>query len=282
MTPKRQNATAGSDRGSEALCSIPVFRPVAIQLLSLLTQEDTDLLRVSTLLKSDPGFSAEILTLANSALYSLNSRVNTIERALLLLGVERTRALVTRAALQGMVRGIAESAAVENCWIHSRATAAIAQWLAPYYFLHPDWAYTLAILHDVGRLGLLAAHGARYAELLARVSGTNQSLLDAESVAFSVDHCSAGAWLAKTWRLPEEFQETAFRHHAPVQGAPRDPYDLVALACALAQSLGYRAAPMLDTGSAEDLFEQMPGPLSFHGKSTAADLAYHVQREVSA
>lgn len=281
MNPKRQNPPAGIEPGTEALCNIPVFRPVAIRLLSLLTQDDVDLLRITDLLKSDPGFSAELLTLSNSALYSGSSRVNTIERALIVLGVERARALVTRAALQGMVRGMEESRAVQNCWIHSRATAAIAAWLAPYYFTHPDRAYTLALMHDVGRLGLLASHGARYAELLARVSGTNRGLLDAEEMLFSVDHCAAGGWLARTWRLPDEFQETAADHHGTIGGVSGDYRDLVALACALAQALGYRAAPLVEAEPADELFARMPNSLACYERALAGELASHVQREVA-
>ena len=220
---ERQGSSNGRALGAEALCKIPVFRPVAIKLLSLLTSEEADVFEVTGLLNSDPGFSAEILTLANSAAHALPNRVNTVVRAVLVLGLERTRKLVTRAALQGMVRGMGENAAVRNCWQHSRAAAALATWLSPYYHVHPDQAYTVALMHDIGRLGLLAAHGSRYADLLGRVSGSNQNLMDAERMLFLVDHCQAGAWLTRTWGLPPEFQETSANHHKPVTGSAAGP-----------------------------------------------------------
>ena len=272
-------ANGGAGR-HEALCKVPVFRPVAIRLLAVLTKEDVDLFEVADLLNSDPGFSTEILTLANSAAYAMPNRINTVERAIVTLGIERTRTLVTRAALQGMVRGLEENAAVQNCWVHSRATAAIAGWLAPYYRIHPDRAYTFALMHDIGRLGLLSAHGGRYADLLARASGTNADLMDAERMLFGVDHCEAGEWLTRTWALPQEFQHTSRNHHRSTEGAPRDSDDLAACACALSQALGFRAAPLVDSEALEALLERVPDAVSPRARLAAADLSTYVSREL--
>jgi HD-like signal output (HDOD) protein len=257
----------------EALCRVPVFRPVAIKLLSLLTKEEPDILDVAELLRSDPGFSAEILAVANSAAFVQTNRVNTVHKAIMVLGTDRTRMLVTRAALQGMVRGMRQDATIQNCWIHSRASAAVAVWLAPHYQVHPDRAYTAALIHDIGRLGLLSAHGSLYTDLLARVSGSNENMMAAEQLLFSVDHCEAGQWLTRTWGLPEEFQETASSHHRYVDGAMRDVNDLVACACAMAQALGFRAAPLVESETFEALLARVPGGTAFLTQSSATDLS---------
>ncbi|HTX35897.1 MAG TPA: HDOD domain-containing protein [Bryobacteraceae bacterium] len=264
----------------EALCRILVFRPVAIKLLSLLTKADPDILEVADLIASDPGFAAELLTISNSAAFSLHSRVNTIHKAVMILGTERTRRLVARTALHGMVRGMEDDACVQNCWVHSRASAALAAWLAPQYQLHPDRAYTAALMHDIGRLGLLSAHRSRYAELLERVSGTNETLMEAERFLFSMDHCEAGEWLTKTCGLPIEFQEAAGTHHGAVEGVPRDGNDLVACACAIAQALGFRAAPLVECASLEELLERVPAGNHLMTQFSATDLAHFVGKEL--
>jgi HD-like signal output (HDOD) protein len=278
---ERQGRSNEHALGTEVLCKIPVFRPVAIKLLSLLTSEEADVFEVTGLLNSDPGFSAEVLTLANSAAYSLPNRVNTVVRAVLVLGLERTRKLVTRASLQGMVRGMGESAAMQNCWMHSRAAAALATWLSPYYHVHPEQAYTEALMHDIGRLGLLSAHGSRYADLLGRITGTNENLMDAERMLFLVDHCQAGAWLTRTWSLPPEFQESSANHHKPVAGTLRDHTDVTACACALAQSLGFRAAPLIEAEPAEAILERVPNAMSPRLNLDLSDLSNQIRSEIS-
>jgi HD-like signal output (HDOD) protein len=271
---------ARRDQAEEPVCKILVFRPVAIRLLSLLTTADPDILEVADLIASDPGFSAEILTMSNSAAFALNNRVNTVHKAVMILGTERTRRLVARTALQGMVRGMMADAWVQNCWIHSRASAALAAWLAPQYQLHPDQAYTVALMHDIGRLALLSAHGRRYAELLERVSGTNDVLMEAERILFSMDHSEAGEWLTRTCGLPTEFQATAATHHRAVEGVARDSNDLVACACAMAQALGFRAAPLVDGESLAMLLERVPAGAHLMSQFSATDISHFVEQEL--
>jgi len=218
----------------ERLCKLPVFRPVAVQLLAELAREEPNFAQVIKLLQSDPAFSAEVLTLANSALYARQNRTVTISKAIQLVGIERTRALAATVALQGMVRGVINKVAVQDCWAHSRAAALVGEWLAPFYGIQPDQAYTAALMHDIGRLAMLSAYP-EYRPLLANTTGTTDELLVAERKAFSLDHCEAGRWLTKIWGLPEEFLEAAATHHQPVVGRSGDRADLVRFACLLAR-----------------------------------------------
>ena len=281
MVEPRRSAAAGRVAPQDPLCKIPVFRPVAIKLLSVLQGEDADIFEVADLLSSDPGFAAEVLTLANSVVYALPHRVNTVERAIIVLGMERTRVLATRAALQGMLRGLEENAAVQNTWTHSRATAIIGGWLAPFYRLHPDRAYTAALMHDIGRLGLLAAYTSRYAELLTKAAGTTQDLLEAERL-LSMDHCEAGRWLTKTWGLPQEFCLVAAHHHEPTQGSVGDKTDLVRLACSMAQSLGFKAAPLIAHEPLDAVLDRIPSSANPRSRFCLADLNDYLQAELSA
>src|SRR6202011_1332907 len=106
-----------------------------VKLLQLLGNKDVSVLEVSQLLKTDPGFSTEMLTMANSAALGTSHRIRTIDKAVVLLGLDRTRGLATKTALDGMIRGLGGSPTIQNCWRHSLATALIARWLAPFYRL---------------------------------------------------------------------------------------------------------------------------------------------------
>jgi HD-like signal output (HDOD) protein len=277
---------AGSQPASERekqtiLCKVPVFRPVAIKLLQLLGGEEPCILAVSKLLSSDPGFSAEILTMANSAGCGSRNQVYTIERAVMILGLERTRSLATRVAVNGIVHAAGPNALIDNCWMHSRATSLIAEWLAPFYRIHPDRACTAALMHDIGRLGLLVADPKQYAALLTKTTGSNESMLLAERVALKVDHCEAGLWLTKTWGLPEEFSMVCSEHHME-QGRTSEPLsDLVRLACALAQTFGYKAAQMIKSAPLDELLIEIP-TLSRHSSVDVSVLSGRLEKELPA
>ena len=116
---RREEPLEGGPDKHLMLCRVPVFRPVAVKLLRLLGNQDASVLEVSQLLKSDPGFSTEMLTMANSAAHGRSHRIHTIERAVVLLGLERTRSLATKTALEGMIRSLGGSLTVQSCWRHS-------------------------------------------------------------------------------------------------------------------------------------------------------------------
>lgn len=241
-----------------SLCRIPPFRPVVVKLLRTLSHTRASLSEIAALLNSDPALSAEVLTAANAAAYGTTYRITTTTRAIAMLGTERTKALATRAALDGMLRKIGKSVAVRNCWVHSRAVSVIAEWLSPWYRIHPQRAYTIGLLHDIGRLGLLSLDAQGYSALLDTTAGTNAMVLEIERKVFQVDHCEAGAWLTKAWGMAEEFQTAASEHHAPDLGAEDDSFGFVPLACALAQTLGYRAAPLVAGPPIERILDGLP------------------------
>jgi putative nucleotidyltransferase with HDIG domain len=263
----------------ERLCKLPVFRPVAVRLMSELAKDDPPLTRIRDLLSSDPGFSAEILTMANSAYYSRQTRVDTIQRAVMVLGLDRTRSLATTVALQGMIKGVSAKGAVQESWQHSRATAIIAAKLAPSFDLGREQAYTSGLMHDIGRLGLLAAYP-EYPVLLEAATGSIGDLLRKERAAFSVDHCQAGLWLTRIWGLPQEFWDVTSDHHGALTAAPEGRIGLIRLSCALADALGFKAARKIEPVAVDYLAELLPQK---GGRPVISpeDLWTHVKDELS-
>lgn len=223
----------------EALCRLPQFRPVALKLLTLVSSDDVDFKAIARLLSSDPAFSAEVLALANSPLYCGVGPAASLTRAIVVLGLERTRSLALTVAMQAFVGNIQTTVELQNSWRHSVACALIAEQLAPGYGISRDHGYTTALMHDVGRLGLLKAYPQPYAEVLKGTYETAAEVLDAERQWFQADHCQSGLWLTRSWGLPEEFQDVTSQHHTCRVGREHGVVGLTAVACLLADALGF-------------------------------------------
>ena len=230
-----------SIKATDGLCKLPSLRPVALKILKLLSRDDAELPEIARLLQSDPGFSAEVLTMANSAVYGTLQPIGDLSRAILFLGLDRVRALTMTIAMRSFTSKGQDGVDIRSSWRHSLGCALLAEELAPVYDISKQRAYTAGLLHDIGRLGLLKAYSKQYGILLSQVYETLPELHDMERKLFNMDHCQAGLWLSKTWGFPEEFTEIAARHHDCIAGRERDMIGLVGIACSMADALGFGA-----------------------------------------
>lgn len=251
-------AEANSVQPPEGLCKLPLFRPIALKMLKVVSQEDVEFAAIASLLQSDPGFAAEVLALANSPMWGMLQQVNSLMRAIVVLGLERMKALAMTVALQSFARNLQDTREIQNCWIHSLAAALVAEGFAPLYGIARDHAYTAGLMHDLGRLGLLKAYPAQYSAVLTKTHNSQMAVNESERQLFQVDHCQAGGWLAKTWAFPEEFRSVAEHHHDAGSGRARI-IGLSALACQAADALGFRAVQCEECPQIEQLLEQSPG-----------------------
>ena len=221
------------------LAKLPPFRPVVIRLLRLFDRDDVSLEEVSALVEADPSMASEILAIVNSPLFGVQQTVSRPAHAIALLGVERTKSLAATLAMRSLMQGGPRTPIVRRFWIHSIATATLARHLAPAFNLEPEASHVAALMHDLGRSGLLAAHQEPYSRLACAAHENTAEILAAEQAAFGMTHCQAGMLLAKAWNLPAQFPAVAGHHHDAGSGEPL--VAVVQLCCRLADDFMYQA-----------------------------------------
>jgi len=221
------------------LAKLPPFSPVIIRVLQLFGNEEVDLADVSKLVETDPALTGEILGVVNSPLYPISRSVTSASHGVALLGADQIKELATTLALRSMMRGSPKSGLVGRLWRHSVGSAVIARQLAPLFGVDKGLGYTAAIIHDLGRLGLLAAHGEAYARLTAAEHESAVAALAAERDLFGMDHCSAGLLLSRSWGLPVMFQDAIAHHHR--SGCSAAVLGLVHAACRIADASAFES-----------------------------------------
>lgn len=100
-------------------------------------------------------------------------------------------------------------------WRHTLGVATCARALAEHLDFSPEMAFTGGLLHDIGKLLMLAAAPADYATAIHLHQTEEVSLMAAELSVFGYDHAAAGGQLASMWRLPYEICEAIAAHHKP-------------------------------------------------------------------
>jgi putative nucleotidyltransferase with HDIG domain len=239
------------------LSKLPVFPPVATRLMRMLYNEKVSFQQVGALVGSDVALTAEVLRMANSPLMGAASNINSLNQAMVLVGIERLNALVLTVSLCKFVAPAARCRALAVCWRHSLATATVAEKLAFKYVQSADAAYTAGILHDIGRLALLVAEPAKYDQLLRQAEGTTEEILEKEWQAFGMNHCEAGQEVVTLWGFPEEFAEYTRQHHEPKKES-RVMTQLVYASCGLADMLGFQVCGAAPPWNPESLEPWLP------------------------
>lgn len=214
------------------LKEVPPFRPVAVQLLNLVSDMSQPLARVVTLLRTDAVLTAEVLRLANSPLLGCRSEIKNILQALAFLGMERINSLIVTTAMRGLA-GPNSGNLARACWRHNLATAVICERLAASMKISPERGYMAGLVHDIGRLALLRAFP-NYEEAMMEAAAEGKNLLATEKSLYGMDHTEAGRWLLAQWGCPLDLQIVASLHEHPGATGARDR-ELVRLVGAASQ-----------------------------------------------
>ncbi|MEW6486424.1 MAG: HDOD domain-containing protein [Thermodesulfobacteriota bacterium] len=197
---------------------LPALSAVVARLLALYAEKDYTPEQVAAVLEMDPGLSARVLRLANSAYFGFLGRVDSVQRSVVLLGEVTVQAVSLGTTLLRAWRGTRLPAPVEEVWVHSYVCGLMcrhAARLLPGQVLRaaPDALFLAGLLHDVGKILFLAEAGEGYGTDLEEAA-TAGELREREIARFGRDHAQAGAELLREWNLPSWLSALVGHHHA--------------------------------------------------------------------
>ncbi len=193
---------------------LPVFNPVALEVLGLLEDPYTDILDVVRLIGEDQALTAQVLRMANSASYAGRSRCETIKNAAIRLGA-RQMSNIAMAASHASLHA-SDSPLVndimQDLWLHSHACALGCRSVALSTGQHAvaDKAYLAGLLHDIGKLYILKAMD-HISQTMDVKHALERSLLQE---IFSEMHVDLGCRVMDHWNLPSVYRDVAAYHHA--------------------------------------------------------------------
>jgi putative nucleotidyltransferase with HDIG domain len=197
--------------------AMPVILGPLMRCLEL-PPEQIEIEKLTELISHDKSIVAQCLRMANSALFSRRTAIETIKGAVVSLGVKRLRDILWTTHLVRLAPKTAWPMNPAAFWEHSFGTALVSQQLAKKMAL-PDIekAYLCGLLHDIGELvnATLLPDDFRAATELAVAQ--NISLFDAEKQTLGFTHCETGKMLADYWNLPEDVSSVIEFHHEPDQ-----------------------------------------------------------------
>src|SRR5579859_1826016 len=241
-----------------ALKDLPPYRPVARKLMKLTAHADVQLGQIQQVLRMDAAFTADVLRLANSPLIGMRGEIRSVMQAVMMLGLERIKALATTLSLRAFLTAGVPSGALLASWRHNLATAIVCERLARILVIDTDTCYTAGLVHDVGRLALLSAFPEKYERILSVQPRDGFDLIECERSIFDIDHCQAGKWILEQWDFPQELRDVAFLHHQTPKADASILLRIVHVGWRMADLLGFSVLSQPLTDRIDDIASVLP------------------------
>ncbi|HMA11294.1 MAG TPA: HDOD domain-containing protein [Steroidobacteraceae bacterium] len=217
----------------------------AHRIMATLCDANLDARQIAEVIQREPGLAARVLKVANSAFYGSSRSIGTLDRALLLLGLDAVRGIAAAACLDRSVvrRDLQAPIDLRAMALHSVASAYAAEALTRRCGRAiPSEAFMAALLHDFGvpvQERLDSAGVTRLLEAIAREPEAPIGVLEAQLV--QVSHARCAEVVFENWRLPQAIVVAARHHDDPSQapGPVRELTTLVHLGVQLALEAGF-------------------------------------------
>ncbi len=199
---------------------IPTQPQILMDVSKEMNNPDSNLSTVASIINKDVAMSAKLLKVVNSAFFGLSEKVDSIDRALALMGMKSFRKIILASSMRESLGS--DYPGIENFWDHSMAVATIATHIAEKIgYDSPESAYTAGLFHDCGVPFLLKKYK-DYPELIdfslgvvssTALSGATKSIIGIEDERYNTHHCAVGYIVAKSWNLPTHVHQTIWYHH---------------------------------------------------------------------
>lgn len=223
------------------LSSFPSMPGAAVKLLALINDPDINVSQIEQILRQDPGLTANLLKLANSAYFGIPSKIGSVRQAVLLLGLKRLIQMVIASCVSALmdkpVPGYDLSPG--ELWRHSIAVTVAAEGLVKELNIEAaEEIFTAALLHDVGKL-VLGDFVRDDFKKIENILSQGISFETAENMVLGINHADIGAEILRKWSLPQELVNAVRWHHDPESAEGEDTMlDIVHVANVLCLMIG--------------------------------------------
>ncbi len=199
--------------------SLPTLPHVAAQVMELAMSSKTSVKEISKILESDPALTSKVLKVANSAFYGLKQQVNSLELALVVLGMSEISHLVMSVSVFSAFPDIPGKQTFdrERFWIHSAGCGHFAR-IIMRKLGSPALSgevFVGGLLHDIGKVVLDEMAHEVFTDIFTRAQEEDRAIYDVEKEVLGFTHEEVGLVLAEKWNLPPAIQEAISCHHHP-------------------------------------------------------------------
>jgi len=202
--------------------ALPPAPKAAARVISTFNEDDVDLDSVAVEIERDPALTARLLQQANSSLLRLLRPVATVRDAVMVLGLNKVRALVLAMSMGQSYKDV-RGVELELFWHYSLCTATLARYICQPLRLDENIAFTAGLLHAVGELVMHAGMPEYMSEMDVTLPLLAPNRAEVQYSALEYSYAEAGAALTQEWHLPKVLVNVIAQHARPLDADPPQP-----------------------------------------------------------
>ncbi len=198
---------------------MPPLNPTYAKVIEISNRPNVTAPELNKIISLDPVLTAKVLRLINSAYYGLNTKINTLVRAIIMLGVNTVKNLAISTAILSSIDS--KDAFInynKNFWEHSIGVGIISKLISQKRDVDPQLLesyFVCGLLHDLGKIPLYKSFKDDYIDIFRYVDENKEALFVAEKKVLGVNHSEVGDLIAEAWNLNNEIRDSIAFHHSP-------------------------------------------------------------------
>jgi HD-like signal output (HDOD) protein len=226
VTQEREQTVNNALREISHIATLP---EITVKIVELVEDPKSTAQDLHKVISADPALCSRILKVVNSSFYGLPGQIASINRAIVMLGLNAVKNIAIAASLAKLFRGgdLTPNFSAKDLWTHSNVTAGAAKMVANALKLGlADEAFLGGLIHDIGIMVEMQYDRSKLVEVLRRTGADSKGIpacdmLEAERSVFEATHEDFGAGLCEKWKFPKSFAYVTGFHHRPMML----PYD---------------------------------------------------------
>src|SRR3954466_14730001 len=198
--------------------TIATLPEVTAQIIQTVEDPNSTAGQLHKIVAHDPALVTRILKVVNSAFYGLPGQIGSVERAIVLLGLNAIKNIAVATSLGQLFRSVklCEGFTAKDLWTHCIAVGVTARELARNMKVPiADEAFLAGLIHDTGLLVSLQVWPDKLKAACENARTSERDFCEIEREMVGVDHQQLGQGLAELWKFPRSCQLVAGYHHKP-------------------------------------------------------------------
>ena len=229
---------------------IPAQPESLVKLSLLLADQEMNLQAVSALITSDMALAAAVLKTANSPLYGLSGRVQSVQQATTYLGTREVAAITFEMGLRAVFPTAPE---LTPLWLRANVRGLLMGRIGQALNVDPWAAHSAGLFEECGKAVLFRHATTRYRPML-EAAADDEELLMLEHAEFGMSHDALGAALCESWGLAPS-AVASVRYHVIVNTTRELPMQLPRRAICALSALAH--ALMTDPATLDEVAEKV-------------------------